>query len=92
MRINTKKKKLLLAATLAIVASTSLTGCSTNSIDSASDESVTLQYAIWDKNQESAMQQIISEFQKEHKNVTVHTQLTPFQDYWTKLQTSMQGG
>ncbi len=53
---------------------------------------VTLRYAIWDKNQAAAMQQIINEFQKAHPNISVRLEVTPSTDYWTKLQTAVTGG
>ncbi len=59
-----------------------------------SDESepVTLSYAIWDVNQEPAMQSIADAFTAEHPNVTIEIQVNAFEDYWTKLQTAAAGG
>jgi multiple sugar transport system substrate-binding protein len=52
----------------------------------------TIGYGTWDKDQVPAMQEIIAEFRKDHPDVDVSIQLTPFATYWTKLQTSIVGG
>lgn len=57
-----------------------------------SDEQVTLTYAIWDQAQAAAMKQIIQEFHTQHPNITVQVQVTPWESYWTKLQTSVTAG
>ncbi len=66
-----------------------LTACSSSP---ASNEKVTLSYGIWDKNQEPAMQQIVSAFEKQNPNVKVNIELTANADYWTKLQTAASAG
>ncbi|GAA0245582.1 sugar ABC transporter substrate-binding protein [Saccharothrix mutabilis subsp. mutabilis] len=53
---------------------------------------VTLTYAIWDKDQQPAMEKIAQEYTKAHPNVTVKVQLTANKEYWTKLQTAVTGG
>ncbi len=76
----------LTAAVLAV------TGCASSGGGSDTSEEVTLSYAIWDSNQEAAMQAIADKFTEEHPNVTIDIQLTAFQDYWTKVQTAASGG
>jgi multiple sugar transport system substrate-binding protein len=49
-------------------------------------------YGMWDKDQVPAMQEIIDEFRREHPDVDVEIQLTPFQTYWPRLQTAIVGG
>lgn len=84
-------RKLLMGIAVAATAAIGLSGCSgTSSADSG--DKVTLQYAIWDKNQQPAMDKIIDAFEDDHPSITIETQLTPFKDYWTKLQTAMKGG
>jgi multiple sugar transport system substrate-binding protein len=53
---------------------------------------VTLAYSVWDKNQVPIMQQLATEFTKTHPNITVNVQLTPWDDYWTKLKAAVTGG
>ncbi len=76
----------LSALACASVASLALSG------GALAQDQVTLSYAFWDQAQAPAMEQIISEFEKDHPNITIKTQVTPWDDYWTKLQTSATGG
>ena len=52
-------------------------------------DSTTLRYAIWDPNQKAAMEQIAAEFTAENPEVSVEVQLTPYADYFTKLETTL---
>ena len=74
------------------IAALGLMGLTACSSAPSSNEKVSLTYGIWDKNQEPAMQQIISDFQKQNPNISVNIQLTPNADYWTKLQTAATAG
>jgi len=38
------------------------------------------------------MQKLAAQFHAENPNITVNVQLTPWEQYWTKLQTSVTGG
>ena len=78
------------AVLLAAAASVSLVlaGCSGN----AGSDKVTLSYAIWDAPQKPAMQKIVDEFEKQNPNIQVKIQVTPWDTYWTKLQTAATGG
>lgn len=53
---------------------------------------VTLSYGLWNKDQAPVMERLASEFEKTHPNVDVQVQVTPFTEYFTKLQTAIQGG
>jgi multiple sugar transport system substrate-binding protein len=53
---------------------------------------VTISYAIWEKPQLATMQKIAAKFHAENPKITVDIQLTPWEQYWTKLQTSLKGG
>ncbi len=55
-------------------------------------KSVTLRYGLWGRNQLPAMEEIIKEFQEIHPNINVKIELTPFKQYWTKLETAAIGG
>ena len=54
-----------------------------------SDETVTV--AIWDKNQEAGLKQIIDDFTAE-SGVNVDIQVTPWDQYWTMLEAGATGG
>lgn len=51
-------------------------------------------FAIWDSKQQAVMQQMADAYEKEHKNVKIDIQLTPYKggEYWTKLEAGMAGG
>lgn len=77
---------LVAAAALAV---TSLAACSS---EGGGGGDVTLQYGIWDQVQKPAMQKIADAFEKENPGISVKIQVTPFSQYWTKLQTAVTGG
>lgn len=49
---------------------------------------VTLTYGIWDAAQQPAMEQIVAAFEAQHPDIRVRIVLTPWDTYWTKLQTA----
>lgn len=57
------------------------------------DLKATISYAIWDVNQQPAMEKIIAGFNKIYPNIKVNIQLTPSTGgaYWTKMTTLAQG-
>ncbi|WP_410793191.1 ABC transporter substrate-binding protein [Kribbella sp. C-35] len=86
-RIRRRLLSLLLVAPLVAAAA-----CSGDSGSGGDDDHVTLTYAIWDQAQAPAMKQIIQEFHGKHPNIDVQVQVTPWESYWTKLQTSVTAG
>lgn len=75
-----------------VISAVAFAAASVAAVGASSAEDVTLSYAVWDQAQVPAMQQIISEFRETHPNIDVKIQLTPWDDYWTKLQTAATGG
>ena len=79
-----------------VAAALLLTGCSSagstssgkvdTSIDPA-DVKGDVSYAIWDVNQQPAMEKLIADFNKTYPNVDVSVELTAYAQYFTKLQT-----
>lgn len=55
-------------------------------------EEVTISYGIWDSAQQAGIEQQIAAFKEVQPNITVEIQLTPWADYWTKLQSAVAGG
>ncbi|MCO5217697.1 MAG: sugar ABC transporter substrate-binding protein [Thermomicrobiales bacterium] len=55
-------------------------------------EEVTISYGIWDSAQQAGVEEQIAAFNAVQPNITVEIQLTPWSDYWTKLQTAVSGG
>src|SRR4051812_28038428 len=68
-----------------------LAACSSSTPTEATGP-VTLSYGVWDKNQVPAMQKIADAFHTANPNVTINVQLTPYTDYFTKLQVAATGG
>lgn len=44
-------------------------------------------YALWDQTQVKAINANIADFNKQYPKIKVNVDVTPFADYWTKLQT-----
>lgn len=80
-------------ALLAGVAATALllTACSSNDGGSTStadkDMTAEINYAFWDATQEAAIDTIIEEFNEEYPNITVKKDVTPYSEFFGKLQT-----
>lgn len=53
----------------------------------AKDTTATITYAIWDETQKEGIEANIDSFNKRYPNITVNLTVTPWEDYWTKLQT-----
>lgn len=60
--------------------------------DAGADEKVTLTYGVWDQAQVPTMKKIVEGFHAQHPNVDVQIQVTPWETYWTKLQTAATAG
>lgn len=79
------------AAALGSAMLVGLTGCAganPGTEDSGDGElSGDLTYAIWDERQQPAMEQMAADFMEQHPEVNVTVEVTPFSQYWTKLQT-----
>ncbi len=92
-----KNLKKLIAIALATMATCSvLAGCGSSKNGESSDKSgsskdVTITYAIWDKNQEPGMKGIVEAFEKKNPNIKVKIEVTPWDQYWTKLEAAATG-
>lgn len=69
----------------------SVASCSGGGSSSAGGK-VSLTYGVWDVNQVPAMKKIISAFEAKNPDIEVTVQLTPYANYFTKLQTAASGG
>lgn len=56
------------------------------------DESAKIAYSIWDQAQKPAMEKIVAAFNEEYPNIEVAISVTPFAQYFEKLQTQATGG
>ncbi|MFV0520246.1 MAG: ABC transporter substrate-binding protein [Lachnospirales bacterium] len=95
---NTKK---IFALSMGVLLLTTACSSGTGSTDdtsegstdtTSSDEQVKLTYALWDAKQAPIYEELIKQFEAENPNVTVEMQITSWKDYWTKLETSINGG
>lgn len=85
------KRLLSFLSSFVILLALVLTSCG-GSAQSTQDQHVTLRYAIWEATQAPAMNQIIQAFKKTHSNIDVKLEVTPYNDYFTKLETGVAGG
>lgn len=56
------------------------------------EENASIVFAFWDTNQEPGMKAIAEAYMAQHPGVTVETQVTPWDEYWTKLEAGAMGG
>lgn len=82
--------KLLAAGLTAVVSVGLLAGCGAGK--EAKDGKVKLSAGIWDTNQKETLEKMIAAYTQENPNVSIEIQLTPWKDYWTKLEASATGG
>jgi multiple sugar transport system substrate-binding protein len=53
----------------------------------AKDLQADITYGVWDQTQVKAIKANLAEFNKTYPNIKVNVNVTPYADYWTKLQT-----
>ncbi|HIR14163.1 MAG TPA: sugar ABC transporter substrate-binding protein [Candidatus Choladousia intestinavium] len=56
------------------------------------EEQITLTYATWNENQRDSIQATIDGFEAEYPNIHVEIQITPWAEYWTKLEAAATSG
>ncbi|MBO1304741.1 sugar ABC transporter substrate-binding protein [Enterococcus sp. 669A] len=54
-------------------------------------DQVTISYGLWDKQQAPVFEEIAADFEKENPDIKVEFQVTPWAQYWTKLETAVTG-
>lgn len=80
---------------LAAVTSLALSACggsSGNSGEQGDAESAELTYAIWDKAQAPVVEELVNDFTAANPGITVDVEVTPYNQYFTKLQTQASSG
>lgn len=91
MKKGIKKLISVIVATAAI--GTMLIGCGgSNSSSKDANANTTLTYAIWDKNQKPGMEAMAAAFHEKNPNITVNVEVTPWDQYWTKLDAGASSG
>lgn len=59
------------------------------SSDKVSNKKTKISFALWDEVQKPVFDEIISAFEREHPDIDVDLVLTPWSQYWTKLDAAM---
>lgn len=52
----------------------------------------TLNFGIWDKNQQPGMEAIAAKYMEAHPDVKISVQVTPWEEYWAKMTAAAEGG
>lgn len=79
---------------LTVVSSLFLAGCqsTSESEEKTEDGPVEITYSIWDPVQLPGMKAAAEAFNEQEENITVNVEVTPWGQYWTKLESSAKGG
>lgn len=93
----TKRRRLLLGFMTVVGTAALVAGCSSNAGQGTTTSgaytapsknlSANITYALWDQTQKKAIDANIVEFNKAYPKIKVNVDVTPWTDYWTKLQT-----
>ena len=86
------KKRGFLMAVIFLLTTAMLAACSEGSDKAGTNgDKEVITYALWDKEQAPVYREIADAFEKENKNIEVKFELTPWAQYFTKLETSITG-
>ncbi len=83
-------KKILLG--LSAITALAFTACGGSSDNGSGDKKVEISYAIWAMEQEPAEKELIKRFEEQNPNIKVKLEVTPWDQYWTKLEAAATGG
>ncbi|MGL4335955.1 MAG: ABC transporter substrate-binding protein [Turicibacter sp.] len=83
-------KKLLVGMSCTILTTSMLAGCGNSS--NQSNGEVVITYSIWDKIQEQGMREMADAFEVQNPGIKVNVEVTPWDQYWTKLEAAATGG
>ncbi|MGX6591951.1 ABC transporter substrate-binding protein [Cetobacterium ceti] len=81
-------KKFILSSLLLSIA-VMVTGCGSEKQENGKK---TLKLALWDANQKPVIEEILKKYEEKNPNVKIIVEITPFSQYWTKLETAATGG
>lgn len=85
-------KRNVAAITVALALAVAGCGSGSDGGDAGGEGPVTLSYGIWDQNQAVALERIAADFEKANPDIKVKIQVTPYEQYFTKLQAAAGGG
>lgn len=84
-------KKLAALVTAGTLCLSGLTACGGSEDAKENSGEVTLTFALWDKLQKEGMEQMAAAFEKENPGIKIKVEMTPWEQYWTKMQASGTG-
>lgn len=84
--MNNFKRKLTIVGLASAMTLTSV-----NCVNVFADD-VNIKFAIWDNLQEQGMKNMAEKFMEENPGITVTVEVTPWDQYWTKLQAEAMSG
>ena len=84
-------RKKVMSAILGIGLLAGIAGCSGGTNEEASGEA-TLTLSIWETYEKAGMEKIAEVFEKENPDIQVNVEVTPWSQYWTKLEAASTGG
>lgn len=82
------RKLLSLITLMALLVVSACSDTSGSNKSSDDNEGVSITLGLWDEAQVSAYEPVIEKFEEENPNITVKVQPTPWDQYWTKLDTA----
>lgn len=92
MEVLKMKRKLIFSGLLLTAIGSLLVGCSpVDSNKGKADGDTILTYAIWDTNQEPGMKKMAEAFEEKNPEIKVNVEVTPWDQYWTKLDAAATG-
>lgn len=83
-------KKILIA--VSIICVVALTACSSDGDEGSLSDDTTITYAYWDEKQEDIIKGQVKKFNEDYPNIEVKLELTPYDQYFTKLDAAASGG
>ncbi|MFI7611775.1 ABC transporter substrate-binding protein [Nonomuraea terrae] len=88
----TNRKRIGAALLCGLLAGTALTACSGSETGEAADGQITLDYWLWDDNQQASYQACADAFHTTNPNITVKITQTAWAQYWQNLTTQLAAG
>jgi len=86
------KRTLLALVLIGVLALTACGGSTPGSAGGADGTEATLQFWFWDGAMEEAYQAMFATFSEQNPGITVQYSITPWSDYWTRIQTALPAG
>ncbi|MEG0443275.1 MAG: sugar ABC transporter substrate-binding protein [Carnobacterium sp.] len=84
-----KTIKRVIGGTTVLLSTLILSACGPAS--SSNEQEVVLNYSIWDAIQEPGMKAIATAFEEENPGIKVKVEVTPWEQYWTKMEAAASG-